>query len=90
MSDQTEQHIAEINGKLDRILRLLALTSVSPGAPIKERAITLSRAGFTSAEIAELVGTTTHSISQTLLEARKTKKTRRKKNAGKKKRNKRL
>lgn len=74
MSDQIEQVIAEINGKLDRIVRLLALNSVPPDQPLKNKAIALSRVGLTPKEIAELLGTTPNTVSQALASARREKK----------------
>ena len=45
MSDQLEQHIAEINAKLDRIIRLLALNAVSADQSLKEKSVVLSSVG---------------------------------------------
>jgi len=66
-----EQEIGEINEKLDRIVRLLALSSIKPDQSVKEKALALSSVGFAPKEIADLIGTTAHSVSQTLSAAKK-------------------
>jgi len=77
--EDTEKHIAEINEKLDRIVRLLALSSVSPDQSTKDKAIQLSRVGLAPKDIAELLGTTRNTISVALCTARRSKKKRTKK-----------
>ena len=74
MSDQLEQHIAEINAKLDRIIRLLALNAVSADQSLKEKAVVLSSVGLAPREIAELLGTTRNAVSVALSLARHSKK----------------
>lgn len=66
-----EQDIAAINEKLDRIIRLLALNSIKPDQSVKEKALALSSVGLAPKEIADLIGTTAHSVSQTLSAAKK-------------------
>ncbi|MDZ7791917.1 MAG: hypothetical protein U5L08_15750 [Xanthomonadales bacterium] len=84
MTDQTEQHIAEINEKLDRIVRLLAINSIRPDQSMKDKAIALSSVGLGPKEIADLIGSSPHSVSQTLSAAKKTAKKKTKKKAGRK------
>lgn len=74
MSEQSDQNIAEINAKLDRIVRLLALSAVSSEQPLKEKAITLSNVGLAPKEIAQLLGTTPNTVSVALSAARRAKK----------------
>ncbi len=73
MSDQMEQDIAEINTKLDRIVRLLALNSIRHEHSMKEKAIALNSVGLAPKEIADLIGSSAHSVSQTLSASKKTK-----------------
>lgn len=71
MPDETIQEIAAINAKLDRIIRLLALAALKPGQSKKENIAALSSVGLAPKEIADLVGTSAHSVSQALFAARK-------------------
>lgn len=69
MSD--DAGIAAINEKLDRIVRLLALSAIRSEQSIKEKAVALNNAGLSTRDIADVIGTTAHSISQTLSAAKK-------------------
>lgn len=84
MSEKLEQGVSDINEKLDRIVKLLALSSINPDQSLKEKAIALSSVGLTSKEISDLLGSTAHSISQTLSAARKASKKKSKKKRAKK------
>lgn len=57
---------------LERVERLLAMILLHDlhDAPQSEKAVALSRAGFTNAEIATLLGTTGGVIAQQLYQAR--------------------
>lgn len=79
-----EQDIAAINEKLDRIVRLLALNSIKPDQSVKEKALALSSVGLAPKEIADLIGSSAHSVSQTLSAAKKTSKKKTKKTTGRK------
>jgi predicted transcriptional regulator len=60
---------------LERVERLLALTLLQQmkGSPQREKALQLSLAGFTNAEIADLLQTTAAVVSQVLYTARRSK-----------------
>jgi predicted transcriptional regulator len=58
---------------MQRVANLLALL-LTRDMLQKEKVVTLAAAGYSSAEIALLVGTTTAVVSQTLYEAKKEKK----------------
>lgn len=62
---------------VDRSERLLALILLSQmkGAPLKEKALQLSLAGFSNVEIADIVQASSPVVAQMLYEARKDKKT---------------
>lgn len=83
LSNQLAQDIAAISAKLDRIIRILALNAIASEKSIKEKALALSSAGLSPSEIADLVGTTAHSVSQTLSAAKKSRKRPTKKRRGK-------
>jgi DNA-directed RNA polymerase specialized sigma24 family protein len=62
--------ITELTSKLNLLIRLLALSILEGRAPV-EQMVLLSRAGFAPREIAELVGTTPHTVSVTLSKMRR-------------------
>jgi hypothetical protein len=64
----------ESNDRIERLLALLLLQNVKPGNTAT-KAKELSIAGFTNAEIADLLQTNPAVISQSLYAARKKKKT---------------
>ncbi|MGC1120509.1 MAG: sigma factor-like helix-turn-helix DNA-binding protein [Candidatus Methanofastidiosia archaeon] len=72
MTEQ-EQILEEISRRMDRIIRLLALNLVKDMETQKEKILTLSSFGFSSSEIAELLGTTPGSVSVTLSRTKKKK-----------------
>jgi DNA-directed RNA polymerase specialized sigma24 family protein len=55
--------------RIERLLAMLLVTSMR-GDSQKDKALALSRAGFAPTEIAELLGTSSASVSQQLYEAR--------------------
>lgn len=59
-----------INDKLDRILQLLALVAVRE-MPQTAQIATLSRAGFSPKEIANVLGTSSNTVRVTLVSIRK-------------------
>jgi DNA-directed RNA polymerase specialized sigma24 family protein len=73
MSEQ-EQILGEISKKMDRVIRLLALNLIKDMKTQKEKILTLSSFGFGPSEIAELLGTTSGTVSVALSQARKKKK----------------
>jgi DNA-directed RNA polymerase specialized sigma24 family protein len=62
--------------RTDKLLAMV-LMALMKDAPQKERAVALARSGFSPAEIAEFLGTTSASVSQQLYEARRGSKPRR-------------
>ena len=64
----------------DRVEALLALLLLQhlKAAPQREKALHLSLAGFTNTEIADLLQTTTGVVAQSLYEAKKAKKAKKK------------
>jgi len=75
MGEISNIDISEINSKLDVLIRLLASSSISEGASIKENAIVLSRAGIPPKQIADILGTTSNTVNVALSQARKSSKT---------------
>jgi len=63
--------LARIEAKLDVLIRLLALSIGSRIESLKDRAITLQRAGLTPKEIAGLYDTTPNTVSVALSTARR-------------------
>ena len=63
--------------RVERLLALLLLQQVK-AAPQREKALHLSIAGFTNTEIADLLQTTAGVVAQSLYEARRKPKTKRK------------
>lgn len=59
--------------RLEKILAVLLLQSMK-GAPMREKTVQLSIAGFSNVEIADLLQTSAQSIAQVLYEARRKKK----------------
>jgi DNA-directed RNA polymerase specialized sigma24 family protein len=66
-----EDRIANVEAKLDMILRLLALQAIKDAQTVKEKAVLLSKAGISSREIATLCDTTPNTISVALSNAKK-------------------
>jgi DNA-directed RNA polymerase specialized sigma24 family protein len=62
---------------LDRIAKLLAILAVK-GETQSEQIVALSRVGFSNAELAHLLGTTTGNVGQTLYTSRRAPKKRKK------------
>lgn len=58
--------LVSLEAKLDTVIRLLALTVAPDTLSLKERAISLHRAGMAPKEIAALCGTTANSVSVAL------------------------
>ena len=79
MSEDLTQQLIEVNEKLDRVVRLLALSAISPDQSMKDKAIQLSSVGLAPKEIASLLGTTPNTISVALSAAKRSKKKRLKK-----------
>jgi hypothetical protein len=71
----TEQQIAELNRKLDLVVRLLAYQLVS-GKTLSHGAPILKRIGMTAQEIAAVFDTTANTVSVRLTESKKAKKNR--------------
>ena len=73
-------------GSEDRVERLLALLLLQQvkAAPQREKALHLSVAGFTNIEIADLLQTTAGVVAQSLYEARRKPKTKRKSQSSRK------
>ena len=65
-------NVAE-EGRTERLLAMLLVNSMG-SASQKEKAVALNSAGFSPAEIAELLNSSSASISQQLYEARQGKK----------------
>lgn len=66
-----DDRIANLEAKLDIILRLLALQAIKDAQTVKEKAVLLNKAGITSREIAGLCDTTPNTISVALSNAKK-------------------
>jgi len=65
-----------ISERLDTIVRLLALLATRDFDRQQEKIIALSKAGMQSKEIADLVGTTPHTVAVTVSAARTANKSR--------------
>lgn len=68
--------LSRIEGKLDILIRLLALTVASDNHSLKDRAVRLQRAGLAPKEIAALCDTTPNTVSVVLAAAKRAGKTR--------------
>lgn len=66
-----EKQFKEITGKIDLIVRLLALDLVKDFKVQKDKIIALSSFGFGPSEIAKLLGTTPNTVSVALSEIKK-------------------
>jgi hypothetical protein len=62
--------MAETQGRTEKLLARLLLLQLKD-APLTEKALYLSRAGFEASEIVELTGASAASVSQRLYVARK-------------------
>ena len=62
--------MAETQGRMEKLLAQMLLLQLKDSS-LTEKALYLSRAGFESSEIAELIGASAASISQQLYAARK-------------------
>ena len=60
-----DKQVSELTKRLDKIIKLLAIQYTS-GKTGKAAIIALSNVGFQPKEVAELVGTTAHTVSVTL------------------------
>lgn len=67
----TDKLIANISNKLDTLIRLSALNLINNITLQREKISILDEAGFTPKQIAEIVGTSSATVSQTLYEIRK-------------------
>ncbi len=67
---------AGLEAKLDTLIRLMALSVAPSSAPLKDRAVTLSKAGMTPKDIAALCDTTPNTVSQALAASKRAKKAR--------------
>jgi DNA-directed RNA polymerase specialized sigma24 family protein len=65
-----EHDMTEIQGRAEKLLAQILLLQLKESS-LTEKALYLSRAGFESSEIAELMGASAASISQQLYAARK-------------------
>ncbi|MBL4619534.1 MAG: hypothetical protein JKX88_05480 [Marinicaulis sp.] len=74
MSDIPDNSMAELNGKLDQIIRLLALSSINTNGSVKDNAVQLNKVGLAPKEIAALLGTTPNTVSVALSTAKRSKK----------------
>lgn len=62
---------SELTAKLDTLIRLQAHLAVAGLSSQKEKILFLGRAGLSAREIAEVLGTTTNTVSVALSNARK-------------------
>jgi copper homeostasis protein CutC len=69
--DKTEALLAEISGKLDILARLYARGLVSEIKKQKDQISILDEAGFKPKQIAEIIGTTSNTVSVSLSAIRK-------------------
>jgi len=72
----TDTETSRIETKLDTLIRLMALSVAPASSALKDRAVTLSKAGLSPREIAALCDTTPNTVSQALSAAKRTKKRR--------------
>lgn len=66
-----EEQFKELNEKLDKIIRLLALGLVKDFNFQKEKIMMLSSLGYKPSDIAEFIGTTSNTVSVTIFNERK-------------------
>lgn len=71
---ETTEVMADLTSVVSRLSKVIALAAVR-GLQQKQQVELFSHAGFTNIEIAEMVGTTPHTVVQTLHELRKERKT---------------
>ena len=60
----------QLGDRMENLLALLLLHQMK-GAPLREKALSLSVAGFTNTEIADLLQTSAGVVAQSLYEARR-------------------
>jgi hypothetical protein len=70
MKDDVDK-LAQVEAKLDTLIRLFAMTVIKDLEHTKEKAVLLSKAGLAPKEIAALCDTTPHTISVQLSAARR-------------------
>jgi|GEM_PF-634294 len=70
-SGKRDPQLSEISGKLDTLIRLSALSLVKGIKTQKDQIALLSDAGFQPKEIADILGTTSNTVSVTLSAIRK-------------------
>jgi hypothetical protein len=70
MRDDVDR-LAQVEGKLDTLIRLFAMSMIKNIEHTKEKAVLLSKAGLGPKEIAALCDTTPHTISVQLSAARR-------------------
>ena len=70
MKDDVDR-LAQVEGKLDTLIRLYAMTVIKDIEHTKDKAILLSKAGLGSKEIAALCDTTPNTISVALSQAKR-------------------
>jgi DNA-directed RNA polymerase specialized sigma24 family protein len=63
--------IAQVEAKLDTLIRLFAMTVMKGLGSVKEKAVALSKAGLSPKEIAALCDTTPNTISVALSQAKR-------------------
>jgi hypothetical protein len=68
---KTDTPSSELSAKLDILIRLTALNVVKDMKPQREQIRTLSDAGFGPSDIADILKTTSNTVSVTLTEIRK-------------------
>jgi hypothetical protein len=70
MKDDVDR-LALVEGKLDTLIRLFAITMIKDIEHTKDKAILLSKAGLGAQEIAKLCDTTRNTISVALSQAKR-------------------
>lgn len=70
----TASDISRIEGKIDTLIKLLAISVTPDTLSLSERAVRLSRAGLAPKEIAEICQTTPNTVSVMLSKAKRGKK----------------
>ncbi len=70
MKDDVDR-LAQVEGKLDTLIRLFAMAMIKDLEHTKEKAVLLSKAGLAPKDIAVLRDTTPHTISVQLSAARR-------------------
>jgi hypothetical protein len=69
-----ENDVSRLEGKIDTLIRLLALTVCPDTLSLAERASRLTRAGLAPKEIAAICETTPNTVSVALSKAKRSKK----------------